>query len=68
MDEFSFPPKYKLGDLVWYEMGEYGPTTLGIVVRVEISMINKLPIFYIHMPTGQVGVAYQNELEFANAN
>ncbi|HIL26253.1 MAG TPA: hypothetical protein EYG21_02505 [Nitrospinaceae bacterium] len=67
MEEFAFPPKYKVGDLVWYEMGDYGPTTLGIVVRVESSSINKLPIFYIHMPTGRVGAAFQSELEFANA-
>jgi len=67
MNEFSFPPKYKVGDLVWYGMGIVDvPTTLGVVVRVESSSINKLPLFYIHLPTGNQGVAFQSELEYAD--
>ena len=67
MDEFAFPPKYKLGDLVWYEMGDYGPKTLGMVVRVEMSMITKKPMYSIHLPTGKQGAAFESHLEFTNA-
>jgi len=66
MNEFAFPPKYKVGDLVRYTIRDDSQTTLGVVVRVESSSINKLPIFWVHLPNGNQGVAFQSELEYAD--
>ena len=62
MNEFTFPPKYKVGDLVQFARTK----ALLVVVKVEPSSINKLPLFVVHMPNGNQGLAFQSELEYAN--
>jgi len=69
MNEFTFPPKYKVGDLVHYTITNDDcdeATTLGVVVQVEPSTINKLPIFWVHLPNGNQGLAFQSELRYAD--
>ena len=68
MNEFTFIPKYKVGDLVQYTIRDdvQDKLTLAVVVKVEPSSINKLPIFWVHLPNGNQGLAFQSELEFVN--
>jgi hypothetical protein len=64
MNKFASPPKYKVGDLVSMMMpGEYCGSMLGVVVEVRSSTITRKPLYSIHLPTGNQGVAYESHLE-----
>jgi len=67
MNEFAFPPKYKIGDLVSIMMpGEDCGPMLGVVVEVRSATITKKPLYSIHLPTGNQGSAFESHLKPIN--
>ena len=67
MNEFAFPPKYKVGNLVsmMFPGEDCGPM-LGVVVEVRPSTITKKPLYSIHLPNGKQGAAFESHLESIN--
>jgi hypothetical protein len=70
MGEFSRKPKFKIGDLVslpkeiWF--GDDVIVRLGIIVEVRPSTIKRLPIYWVHLPSGKRCNSPEDHLEFAN--
>jgi hypothetical protein len=71
MSEFSRKPKFKVGDLVSLcrqlrSTKDCGPL-LGIIVEVRPSTIQRLPMYWVHLPNGKRCNSVEERLEFANA-
>tara|TARA_R110002051_G_scaffold227741_1_gene290016 strand:- start:646 stop:861 length:216 start_codon:yes stop_codon:yes gene_type:complete len=69
MSEFSRKPKFKVGDLVSVMMPGFkncGPL-LGIIVEARPSTIQRLPMYWVHLPNGKRCNSVEEHLEFANA-
>jgi hypothetical protein len=69
MCEFSRKPKFKIGDLVSLMALDFKDCEpiLGIIVEVRPSTIKRLPIYWVHLPSGKRCNSAEDHLEFANA-